>query len=160
MTIQAKPTLLIVDDDPRYLLQASQILNPKDYELVTADCFSSAMAKAQAYQIDLLLCDRAMSSREQDRELVREILSLPQRGDVPVIFSSAGQLAGVIRRQHDFGGAYHVKKPFDATVLITLVERSLWMPHLVKTHLKRPHFQIGPSIPAVASISIPTVDCQ
>ena len=157
MTVPAKPTILVVDDDVDELAQATQILNPRDYEVVSSTDFESAIAKAGAYEIDLLLCDRAMSRRQAGRDLVAEILLLPNCGDVPVIFSSSGQAAGVIRRQHVFGGAYHVKKPFDSMVLIALVERTLWMPRLVETHLNRPHFNIGPMFPVGATIPIPTV---
>ena len=61
---------------------------------------------------------------------------------------SHGQTVDVIRRKYDFGGAYLVKKPLDGKLLIDLVERALWMPALVKTHIARPHFKIGPGVSA------------
>lgn len=158
MTTPAKPTILVIDDHPDDLAQATRILNPKDYSVVTADGFEAAIAKAAAYEIDLLLCDTAFNSRGRERDLISEILSLPNRAEIPVIFTSSGQAAGVIRRQHRFGGAYHVKKPFDSAVLITLIERALWMPHFVQAYLSRPHFEVGPMAPAMPTVSIPRVD--
>jgi hypothetical protein len=69
------------------------------------------------------------------------------------MYSSTGQAPGVIRRKDEFGGAYYVKKPFDPMVLIELVERALWMPHLVQTHIRRPHFDLSPPAPTVLANS-------
>ena len=156
MAFQSKPTILVIDDHRDDLDQATRILNPKDYHVVTAESAEGAVAKAAAFEIDLVLCDTSFSTRFH-LGLISEIHAIPNRNDVPVIFASTGQSAGVIRRQHAFGGAYHVKKPFDATVLITLIERTLWMPHLVKTHLNRPHFDVGPIVSTVPKMSIPMV---
>ena len=156
MSTQPKPIILVIDDHRNDLDQASQILNPADYQVVTADSAQSAVSKAAAFEVDLMLCDTSFSSRSH-LGLISQIHAIPNRNDIPVIFTSSGQSAGVIRRQHVFGGAYHVKKPFDATVLITLIERTLWMPHLVQTHLNRPHFEIGPHAPVPPSVSIPMV---
>ncbi|MBI2479174.1 MAG: response regulator [Planctomycetia bacterium] len=57
--------------------------------------------------------------------------------DVPVLFVSSAQMPDIIRRTHDAGGTYYLRKPFDPDVLIELVGKALWMPHLVKSRFER-----------------------
>jgi CheY-like chemotaxis protein len=52
---------------------------------------------------------------------------------VPVIFLSAAQIPHIVRRAREAGGTYYLRKPVDPDVLIELVDKALWMPHLV-TH--------------------------
>jgi len=67
-----------------------------------------------------------------------------EKSDLPVMYVSTGQSSGVIRRVHDFGAAFHLKKPIDEPVMIELVGKALWMPHLVRNQIeqktmKQPH---------------------
>jgi len=149
MRTQSKPTILIIDDQPDGLTQAMEILGNRDYGVTAATCAEAAVRESSQSGPDLMLCDILFHRRCRQGDLIAEIHKLPRCANMPVIFSSFGQKAGVIRRQHHFGGAYHVKKPFDANVLIALVERSLWMPQFVQTHVSRPHFHVGPSAPAI-----------
>ena len=153
MSTDDKPWVLVTDNDPETLTQSMRILGPDDFNIVTAICRASALSAARKLPLDLVLCEWSMGTSGSKPNLIDEIHSIPQRGDVPVIFTSAGQVPGVIRRQHDFGGAYHIQKPFEPAVLISLVERSLWMPHLVQTHIHRPHFQIRAAIPLTAGVT-------
>ena len=153
MSSNYKPLILVADPDPASLTQCMRLLNQDDFNVFTSICRASAISAAQKLPLDLILCDLTLATGGPESDLIEEIYSLPERNDVPVIFTSAGQEPGVIRRQHGFGGAYHIKKPFDPTVLVSLVERSLWMPHLVHTHINRPHFNIKPAIPLTAKVT-------
>jgi DNA-binding NarL/FixJ family response regulator len=55
--------------------------------------------------------------------------------DVPMMFVSATQLPDIVRRSHDAGGAYYLRKPLDPEVLVELVGKALWLPHLVQSRL-------------------------
>ena len=76
-------------------------------------------------------------------ELVGELHRLPERSDVPALFLSGAQLPDVILRSHRHGSSYHLRKPTDTRLLLDLVEKALWMPHLVKSHINRPHIPIS-----------------
>jgi CheY-like chemotaxis protein len=143
MKTKTLPVVLVADADPTALAQTIRILSGDQYNVFSAVCQSSALSAAMKLEIDLLLCDLSLAMGERCRDLVSDIHRLPNRSEVPVIFTSSGQGPDVIRRQHDFGGAYHVRKPFDPVVLIELVERALWMPHLVQAHIKTPHFNLN-----------------
>ena len=41
----------------------------------------------------------------------------------------------LVRRSHAAGGSYYLRKPFDPEVLIELVSKALWMPHLVQNRV-------------------------
>jgi len=49
---------------------------------------------------------------------------------VPVMFLSGAQIPDIIRRSHAAGGTYYLRKPFDPEVLLELIQKALWMPHL------------------------------
>ena len=82
--------------------------------------------------------------RESGLDLCRELRLENNNSDVPVLFVSRNQAPDIIRRTHDAGGAYYLRKPFDPDVLIELVGTALWMPHLVQTRMQR----IEPARPA------------
>ena len=60
---------------------------------------------------------------------------LPGMQDVPVMFISRTQLPDIVRRSHEAGAAYYLRKPLDPEVLVDLVGKALWLPHLVETRL-------------------------
>ena len=68
-------------------------------------------------------------------ELTRELRRLPGMQDVPVMFISRTQLPDIVRRSHEAGAAYYLRKPLDPEVLTDLVGKALWLPHLVQTRL-------------------------
>lgn len=55
--------------------------------------------------------------------------------DIPIIFIAANGQPDLIERCHAAGGTYVLSKPLDPTVLVELVDKALWMPHLVRRHI-------------------------
>ncbi|MCA9150947.1 MAG: response regulator [Planctomycetales bacterium] len=55
--------------------------------------------------------------------------------DIPIIYISATSSSEVIAECHEAGGTYFLSKPIDPTVLIELVDKALWMPHLIRRHV-------------------------
>jgi CheY-like chemotaxis protein len=49
------------------------------------------------------------------------------------MFLSGAQIPDIIRRSHAAGGTYYLRKPFDPEVLVELVQKALWMPHLASS---------------------------
>ena len=139
------PNILVIDADAPSLAVLNNILNAKDYSVHFVTNPADAHKAAIAFPIDLIICDLVVNGLD-GIDIVRSVHSLPERHDIPVLFTSHGQGPDIIRRKYDFGGAYNIKKPFDAKLLIDLIERALWMPALVQTHIARPHFQIKPGV--------------
>ena len=67
--------------------------------------------------------------------LASELRRLPGMQDVPVMFISRTQLPDIVRRSHEAGAAYYLRKPLDPEVLTDLVGKALWLPHLVQTRV-------------------------
>ena len=157
MTKLTDPVILVIDSDPISISTTRTILDCQKYKVHTAQDSNSAFVLAAGLNLDLVITDIRIGDRN-GTELIQEIRAIPGRSDVPVMFACASQAPGVIRRTHEFGAAFHVRKPFDPFVLLELVERALWMPHLVHNHLeqvKRPYMPIIPSsFPAAMPIGI------
>ena len=131
----AKPVILVIDPDALTLTAIAASLHLTGYECICARDGEAAMKAAQAEPLDLIICDVNVDG-DKGLQICKQIRELPLRSDVPVMFISAHQSPDIIRRSHDAGGTYYVRKPFDPEVLLELVDKALWMPHLVETRLK------------------------
>ncbi len=152
MNAITQPTILVADLDTGTLAQTVRILSELEFTVFSAVCYSSAMSAAMKLDLDLLICDVTVQHCNAGHDLIAEVHRLPDNTDVPIIFTSSGQGPDVIRRQHDFGGAYHIKKPLESEVLKEIVDCALWLPHLVQSHINKPHFPANPAVfPASAS---------
>lgn len=155
------PIILVVDSDPTALAETRIALDCQKYKVHTAQNFDSAIALAETRSLDLVIADIRLGNCS-GIDVIKAIRELPGRSDVPVMFSSTSQAPGVIRRTHEFGAAFHLRKPFDAFVLLELVERALWMPHLVHNHInqmiKRPYIPMIPgTLPPLPSMPSPSL---
>ncbi len=135
MSLQNQAVILIVDSDPLTLTAVAAVLDMQGYECHCARDPVAARKAAAELPLDLILCDVNLQGAS-GLELCRELRKLPGLEDVPLMFVSASQLPDIVRRAHDAGGAYYLRKPFDPDVLIELVNKALWMPHLVNNRLR------------------------
>jgi CheY-like chemotaxis protein len=140
MNVSCRAIILIVDADPLTLASSEAVLSSAEYEVHCAATREEAVLAARRLELDLILCDIDVAGVE-GYAIVDEIRRIPNRGDVPAMYSSACQQTAIIRKSCSDGGAYHLRKPFDPQVLLELTEKSLWLPHLVRTHIHLPHFQ-------------------
>lgn len=156
MTKLTDPVILVIDSDPISIAATRTALDCQRYKVHTAQDDESALELSANLNLDLVITDLRVGDKS-GTELIQEIREIPGRSDVPVMFASASQAPGVIRRTHEFGAAFHLRKPFDPFVLLELVEKALWMPHLVHNHLdqiNRPYMPIIPStMPMVTPVN-------
>lgn len=131
----SRATILIIDNDPITLANIAAVLEAKGHSVHIALDEHSAMKSASSLPLDLILCDVNLRGAS-GLELCRAIQKECGLYDVPLMFMSATQTPDIIRRAHDMGGAYYIRKPFDQEVLCELVDRALWMPHLVNSRLQ------------------------
>jgi len=149
----SQATILIADTDSESLFTLAAILIAQKHRVVTARSTAFAAKLAMQEPLDLLITDTQIGNRDGavheegevgGIELVRKIRKQEDKSELPVMYLSASQTPGVIRRVHDFGAAFHLKKPVNPQVLIELVDKALWMPHLVRNQIeqkrvKQPH---------------------
>ena len=131
-----KPVILVVDPDALTLTAMAASLHLSGYECICAQDSEAALKAASSESLDLLICDLNVDGN-QGLEVSLQIRNLPNMSDVPVMFVSAHQTPDIIRRTHDAGGAYYLRKPFDPEVMLELVDKALWMPHLIGSRLKK-----------------------
>ena len=134
------PSVLIVDGDQqnRQIVQAA--LASQSYNTETADDIAAAIWTAANRQnsFDLLVCD-CVVGQQTGVEIVEAIRSVPRCIEIPVLFMSSNQTPDVVLRRYDSISSYHIKKPLDIELLLELADRSLWMPHLVNSHIEKYH---------------------
>ncbi|MCA9119620.1 MAG: response regulator [Planctomycetaceae bacterium] len=133
---QDPAVILVIDGDPLTLTGVAAVLDMAGYECHCARDAEAATKAARTLPIDLIICDVNLEG-ESGLDLVQELRESHGQEDVPVLFVSSAQMPDIIRRTHDAGGTYYLRKPFDPDVLIELVGKALWMPHLVKSRFER-----------------------
>ena len=133
----AKPTatILVIDDDPFLLTAVAAALHLMGYESHCARDREAAMKGARSLDLDLIICDIDLGEAN-GLDLCREIRELPERAETPVIFVSGVDLPDLLRRTREAGGTYFLRKPYDPNVLLDLVEKALWMPHLMEARIR------------------------
>lgn len=152
--------ILIIDDDPLTLTGVAATLDLAGYECHCARDSEAAHKAARSLNLDLIICDVKLKA-VSGLDLCRELRSMNRNSDTPVLFVSSHQAPDIIRRSHDAGGAYYLRKPFDPDVLVELVGKALWMPHLVRANINRiePATKPRPAgFGARTKSDIPTVD--
>jgi len=133
-TTREPAEILLVDEDPLALASTAAALDAAGYVVYQATSRASALRIARSQALDLLICDVNLGA-DSGLDLSRELRRLPGMQDVPVMFISRAQLPDIVRRSHEAGAAYYLRKPLDPEVLVDLVGKALWLPHLVQTRL-------------------------
>lgn len=128
-----QPLILIIDDEADVLGDVATVLAGAGYVCHCCDNSEKALRFAEITMPDLIISDINLDG-ESGLELCESIKSKNTLKDVPVMFLSGAQIPDIIRRSHAAGGAYYLRKPFDPEVLLELVDKALWMPHLVHSH--------------------------
>ena len=91
---------------------------------------TSAVALLKTVSPDLIISDINLAGQSGLTLCERLKQDHASMADVPVMFLSGAQIPDIIRRAHAAGGTYYLRKPFDPQVLLELVDKALWMPHL------------------------------
>jgi CheY-like chemotaxis protein len=145
--------VLVIDDDPATISGIAAVLHAAGYECYGARDQAAALAAARLLALDLIICDVNLAG-ESGLELCRQVRMQPGLDDVPVMFTSSSQIPDIVRRSHEAGAAYYLRKPLDPEVLLELVGKALWMPHLVRVRGKvaEAHAQGAPAAPKMARI--------
>lgn len=151
----SNPVILVIDSDALTMTATAATLHTRNFEVHCARDREAAIKAGRSLSLDLIISD--VNLRGVDGvALVEELRELPDCCDVPVMFISATQLPDVISRSHKHGSSFHLRKPFDPKVMLDLVEKALWMPHLVKSHINRPHIPMGTFANPALPISSPS----
>ena len=131
MNSQEQPSILVVDDEVSVLNEVADVLRRIDYNCHCCSTSEAAIEFARANPLDLIISDINLGGHS-GLEMCERIKEDQGLKDVPVMFLSGAQIPDIIRRSHAVGGTYYLRKPFDPEVLVELIDKALWMPHLVE----------------------------
>ncbi|HET6881208.1 MAG TPA: response regulator [Pirellulales bacterium] len=127
-------TILIIDDEPSAINDVAQALQFTDYACQWATTPEIALDYVRRDPPDLIISDIDLG-QASGLELYQQLRDCPGAAEIPVIFISGAQIPDIVRRAHTAGGVYFLRKPFDPGVLVELVDKALWMPHLLRRQL-------------------------
>ena len=125
--------ILVVDSDVRSGNQLRQSLMEEGYSCWSANSAKDAIELARQMTPSLTIIDTDLQG-VSGFDLYRTIADQQQQ-PIPVIFVSGQGGADIIERSRAAGGIYFLGKPIDSSVLLELVDKALWMPHLIKRHI-------------------------
>ena len=142
-------SVLVVDPDAEVRGQLHEVLIADGFGCRAVSTAVAAIEAAREKKPSLLICDMNLGSHT-GIDLLRSLRSIVE---CPVIFISDSRDPAMVRLARKVGAMFYLAKPIDTDVLIELVDKSLWMPHLVRRHVdsaahaphqvKAPTFSLG-----------------
>ena len=128
-----QPLVLVVDDETDVLGEVASVLGKSGYRCHCCENSAAAIEFVGSNHPDLIISDINLEGHS-GLEMCERIKEDEALKDVPIMFLSGAQIPDIIRRSHAVGGTYYLRKPFDPEVLVELVDKALWMPHLIHSH--------------------------
>lgn len=138
--------ILVVDRDARSAEQIRRLLWQEGFGCQVASDAAQALTSARENLPCLMIVDTQLDACS-GFDLVRAIKDENPRHEIPVIFISETGTSEMIAHCRQAGGTYFLGKPFDPSVLLELVDKALWMPHLVRRHIDAVAHESGPRAP-------------
>ncbi len=115
-------TILVVDDEPNYLIVISELLGEEGFETITADNGAKALKLVRGADIDLVLTDMQMPDMD-GFALLEAVKS--SRPEMPVIMITAyGEVEKAVRAMRS-GAFNYITKPFNNDELLASINKAL-----------------------------------
>ncbi|HFQ82345.1 MAG TPA: sigma-54-dependent Fis family transcriptional regulator [Desulfobacterales bacterium] len=115
-------TILVVDDEPNYLIVIAELLGEEGFETITADNGAKALALMKGADIDLVLTDMQMPDMD-GFALLEAVKS--SRPEMPVIMITAyGEVEKAVRAMRS-GAFNYITKPFNNDELLASINKAL-----------------------------------
>jgi CheY-like chemotaxis protein len=118
--------ILVVDDDPDFVLISRVILEFEGYEVLEAANGSEALEVMRRDRPDLVLLDVMMSTTLEGVDVSKEIASDPDLNDVPIVMISSiatSEHAAEFPDDERVPIAAWISKPIQPAVLLKTVRR-------------------------------------
>jgi CheY-like chemotaxis protein len=117
----SKKKILIVDDVPKNIELAANILQTKNYNITFAKSGPSALGKVKSIDFDLILLDVMMPEMD-GFEVIRLLKEDDDTKDIPVIFVTAKSEIENVVKGFELGAVDYVTKPFKTEELLARVK--------------------------------------
>lgn len=116
--------ILVIEDDESIRASIVDILTLSDYEVEAAIDGVDGVAKAQAYDPDIILCD-VMMPKLDGHGVLEEIKKIPSLSRVPFMFLTAKSNIQDIREGMLLGADDYLPKPFSGDELLSAIQTRL-----------------------------------
>jgi two-component system phosphate regulon response regulator PhoB len=119
----SKPTALIVENDDQLMSVLTFMLSRECYEVV--ECRDGRAAETYIREhppVDVILLELVLPYTD-GFELIRQVRSTPDWGDVPIVVLSTRRLEGDVVRGLEAGANDYVTKPFSPRELLARIRR-------------------------------------
>jgi diguanylate cyclase (GGDEF)-like protein len=116
--------ILIVDDVPKNIQVAANILQKEGYQMAFAQNGETALAQTKKIHFDLILLDIMMPEMD-GYEVCHHIRQGSKNKDIPIIFLSAKNDSESIIKGFELGAMDYVAKPFNGAELLARVKTHL-----------------------------------
>lgn len=126
-------TILIIDSDPLMLTAMAAVLNLAGHECHCARDSEAALKAARALSLDVIVCDGDLPQGD-GLALCRDLRREAGARDAAVVIL-AGDRKAEKGAPLESDGEYCLNKPIDPRTLQDVVDKALWMPHLLRTRL-------------------------
>jgi CheY-like chemotaxis protein len=113
--------ILVIDDERTVAHVMRLLLEQRHHQVLVADDGSRGLALAQRQTPDVILLDLMMPVMDGFATL-EELRSNARTAPIPVVIVTALQPEQVEQRCYALGARAYVRKPFDAGILIGIVE--------------------------------------
>lgn len=131
MSANAKPRLLVVDDQPINIQTLYQIFSA-DHEVFMATSGAQALATCAEQHPDLILLDVMMPEMD-GHEVCRQLKANPQTADIPVVFVTAQNDPEEEAEGLRVGAVDFISKPVNAAVVRARVKTHVLLHQLQET---------------------------
>lgn len=123
-TRESRNKILIVDDVPKNIQVAANILQNSGYQMAFAQDGPTALAQIETHRFDLILLDIMMPQMD-GYEVCRKIRDNPANQDIPIIFLTAKDDTDSIVKGFELGAMDYLTKPFNGAELRARVNTHL-----------------------------------
>ena len=127
------PTILVVDDEPNYLIVLSELLRDENFEVYTAPGTDDAMAIVKEVDLDLVITDMQMPEKDGS-VLMQEVKD--HNSDLPVIIITAYAEVEKAVAAMQAGAFSYLAKPFSNDELIATITRAVSHYALIKENIR------------------------
>ncbi len=118
---RATKTVLLVDDDPEFLIFARQIVRNLPIDIVTAQSSSEALQRTHGKHLAAAILDVHLGASETFG-LARDIRATAGNAELPIAFLSADDSTKTRVAAALAGGSVFLDKPVDGEALVTVLE--------------------------------------
>ncbi len=140
--------VLVVDHDRQELDRIGAVLRSEGFQCESSTSAARALVSARSHMPSLMILEVQLDACS-GFEFAQTVKQEYPRQDIPVIFIAQSRGSEIIDESRRAGGTYCLSKPIDPSVLVELVDKALWMPHLVRRHIDNAAHSVAPKAPRV-----------